>query len=248
MTVSPFLLLQVVSAATGKTSTHCATLTADGDAATLLFSADAGPGDYLVYYLPFRTCEFASGACTYNAVATYDTPSHCRDPSSWVNTTHTALAKNTTVCPLSEGRSPFDAFTPEELRATATECAAWWGAAGAVLPGGALVAAAVVGDNGRGIALAPGIPAAWAQRPPSQLRTYVTALAPGERHTLVVGVAALSGPLLVRGYTVAPSLPSGWLVTCFNLEGTSAGGEAWTRNVASVPANWTLPLWFGKAE
>lgn len=217
---------------------NCSTLVgATADAVTVLFSADAGPGLYLAYFMPFKTCEYNGGSCQYDAEVSYDSPSSCTAPATWPSQ-RSAVVVQATAEPLPEGSSPYNQYNTHELRATQAEIAA--------MPKfdlGHIVAA----DSFANVTpAANGVPMAWVARSSSDRQSYRAVLAPNEHHTFQISVAATTQPLLVRSYA-APGLPSGWQLNCFNLEGIDAWGNPWQPTTPPlVQVNRTLPLWFGK--
>jgi hypothetical protein len=110
------------SAPVSHCSRNASTLTSTS--ASFIFTADSGAaGDYFLYYLPFLTCEYANGACEYNADVNYVPVTHCLEAEWWPS--------NAVITPVTsisyEGFTNFDAFTdmefpmsPKELSAFAT--------------------------------------------------------------------------------------------------------------------------------
>jgi hypothetical protein len=95
-------------------------------AATFFFTADAGVNaSYYLYYLPFSTCEYAGGACEYNADVAYAPRAHCAD-APWWPAGAAALAPDAVTY---EAVSDFDAFTDMERLASRDEVAAFFAAA-----------------------------------------------------------------------------------------------------------------------
>lgn len=186
--------------------------------------------------MPFTTCEYSGGACTYNAQADYNPPTHCQNSTSWISQPG-VVAVNASFAAVPDGITEFDAYTDQELRATATEIEA--------LPLLALGAIAATDAFYNVTPPAPGLPMSWAARSAAQRLTYTAQLAPNEHHTFQVGLAARIRPFNVSSYKVS-GLPAAWYVTCFNLEGSDAWGQPWQPvRWPRVWLNWTLPLWFG---
>ena len=102
---------------------HCSrnTTTLTSTSASFIFTADTGAGDYFLYYLPFSTCEYANGACEYNADVNYAPVTHCLESQWWPS--------NTTIIPVTsmtyEGVTSFDAFTEMEFPMSKNELAAF---------------------------------------------------------------------------------------------------------------------------
>jgi hypothetical protein len=87
----------------------------NADSATFSFAPVDGEHTYFIYYMPFKTCEYAGGACIYNAQALYD-PSDAPGSCSY--------SGNATVQPLVatyEARAQFESFEPMEMPMTAAE-------------------------------------------------------------------------------------------------------------------------------
>lgn len=105
-------------------------------AGTFTFASD-GSASYFLYYLPFSTCEYANGACQYNADVTYDARTHCNDAPWWPLGTPMIAPTAATY----EGRTEFDAYSDMEQPMSPVEFSAFIAAAAPPLPLGALLIA-----------------------------------------------------------------------------------------------------------
>ena len=88
--------------------------------ATFVFSADVGAGSYFLYYLSFETCEYAGGACEYNADVSYDPRTHCADAPWWPADAPPPAALPPAAIAY-EAVTDFDAFTDMEVSEGAVE-------------------------------------------------------------------------------------------------------------------------------
>jgi len=89
--------------------------------ATFSFAADAGAGDYFLFFLPFATCEYDGGACQYNADVAYSPPVHCLDAPWWPAGAAPAAPSAVAY----EASTPFDAFSDMEFLMAPAELAAF---------------------------------------------------------------------------------------------------------------------------
>ena len=126
---------------------HCArnASTLTPTSATFFFSADAGAGDYFLYYLPFSTCEYANGACEYGADVDYAPLSHCLEAPWWPAGAAPAPASAVAY----EGATPFDEFTDMEFLMSPAEVSTF-GPAPLLITESATSSARVWGGGGGG--------------------------------------------------------------------------------------------------
>jgi hypothetical protein len=238
--------LLVVEAATGAVIQNVARLEIRREFGDLAFQAAAGPGDYFVYYLPYRV----EGRSNYPKVI-YPAPEPTTDPA-WLERHGLDRASpspdRTDALPRArflrlESVDEFDTFDPMELIATREETdrllAAHPGAGFLVLPE----------DRRFPIRMADDLPWRWAQRGPG--RRFRGDAARGEFYAFQIGVWACRAD--VPGLKVSSSdlreqggsgvIPAD-AFRCFNLGGANWDGTRFEKEV-SVPRGKIQALWCG---
>jgi len=249
----------VVDASTGQRVTNVLPFAVTGEIGYLLFEPKTVPGDYYVYFMPYRS----GGRKNYPDIK-YDLPVATED-QGWLGAAKAVLLRNEyAVGQVSMADVPsaevveiqsadeFSAFTPMELVATAQETktllAAHPGAPYLLFPE----------DRMLSIRMAEFLPHRWAAAGPSG--TVTGRAARGEYFTFQVGVWAAREAIadlqikfsdLVQtaakiedGSPAAQTLIPAKAMTCFNKNGTNWDGSPIEKAV-SVGKGRTQALWCG---
>ncbi|RPI98712.1 MAG: hypothetical protein EHM31_11420, partial [Candidatus Aminicenantes bacterium] len=238
----------VVDASTGQRITNVLPLAVTGEIGYLLFEPKTVPGDYYVYFMPYRS----EGRKNYPNIK-YDLPEATEDPG-WMASAKAVLLRDEYAAgqvPMADVPSAgvieiqsadeFSAFTPMELVATAQEIktllAAHPGAPYLLFPE----------DRTLSIRMADFLPYRWADAGPAG--TVAGKAARGEYFTFQVGVWAARAALsdlevrfsdLALGQAVIPAKE----LTCFNKRGVDWDGSTIMKTVP-VEKGKVQALWCG---
>ncbi len=238
----------VVDASTGQRITNVLPLAVTGEIGYLLFEPQTVPGDYYVYFMPYRS----EGRKNYPNIK-YDLPEATGDPG-WLDAAKAVLVRDEYAIgqvPMADVPSAevveiqsadeFSAFTPMELVATAPETKALLAAHPAapylLFPE----------DRTLSIRMADFLPYRWAVAGPAGVVTGRAAR--GEYFTFQVGVWAARAALsdlevrfsdLALGQAVIPAKD----LTCFNGGGTDWDGSPIVKAVP-VEKGKVQALWCG---
>lgn len=159
------------------------------------FSSQPRLADHL-YFMPFSSCEFAGGGCTYGAQVEYDSVGAggrgCTDSPAWYSPMSTA-AMATPSAVMLQSRTAFAAFPPIEQPGTAAEVAAMLQKAPPNAP-------ALLFPEGREqpVRMQRNIPVAWTARDLSRRPTYNGAAQPSEHFTFQIAVYAHKNAVTVQ--------------------------------------------------
>ena len=238
----------VVDASTGQRITNVLPLAVTREIGHLLFEPKTVPGDYYVYFMPYRS----EGRKNYPNVK-YDLPEAAEDPG-WMDAAKAVLLRDEYAAghvPMADvpraevveiqSADEFSAFTPMELVATAQETKALL----AAHPGAHYLL--FPEDRTLSIRMADFLPYRWAAAGPAGAVTGRAAR--GEYFTFQVGVWAARTALsdlevkfsdLVLGQTVIPAKD----LTCFNKRGVDWDGSPIEKAVP-VEEGRIRALWCG---
>ena len=201
-----------------------------GERGEVVFRPSSGPGEYLIYYLPFKWQTW------YNNVSDYLPPEYEADPA-WVASVPAEVPE--AKVDRFESVSRFHFWTPMGLTATAEETAALKEAAGGdmvVFPE----------DRAFPIQFRSALPIKWTKGPEASFKGLAMR---NEYYTWQLGVWAAGKELkylnvafsdLRNGSAVIPADE----LTCFNQEGTSWDGSHMEFDV-NVPQGKIQALWCG---
>lgn len=148
-----------------------------------------------LYFMPFSSCEFAGGGCTYGAQVVYDGVGAggrgCTDSPSWYSVSTAAMATPSAV--MLQSRTAFAAFPPIEQPGTAAEVSAMLQTAPPNAP-------ALLFPEGREqpVRMQRSIPVAWTARDLSRRPTYNGAVQPSEHFTFQIAVYAHKNAVTVQ--------------------------------------------------
>ena len=214
----------VLSSATSLAVKHCTTLSADSQSATIVFSANDGPGLYHVYYMPFTTCEY--GTCEYGASASYkrsEQPVRCDDNASdWLTSSVATLA----VAERIQSRTAFDGFGEMELAATQAQVQTLLQHAS----GGALL---VTEERANAVRMTRHLPRSWATRSVANLATFSGVASPGEHFNFQVALVAVDSNLTIVRASASSGLAA-LAPVCMNLEGSDFWGRPYEPSDAAM--------------
>ena len=249
----------VVDASTGQRVTNVLPLAVTREIGFLLFEPKTVPGDYYVYFMPYKS----EGRKNYPNTK-YDPPAVTEDPG-WMETAKAVLLRDvyaTGQVPMADVPSAkvveiqsvdeFSAFTPMELVATAQETKALL----AAHPGAPYLL--FPEDRSLSIRMADLLPYRWAASGPAGAVTGRAAR--GESFTFQVGVWAareaitdldvrfsdliLTATGAAGGSAASPYLIPAKDLTCFNKRGTDWDGSPIVKTVP-VDAGKIQALWCG---
>ncbi|HOD81819.1 MAG TPA: DUF6067 family protein [Phycisphaerae bacterium] len=235
----------VVDAATGKRLANVVTVRATRESGDVLFQPATAPGEYFVYYMPFKT----EGSWYFPSVR-YLTPADTAEPA-WAAACKQAAdaIREGKPCDLPAARliefqavNDFHRFDPMEVIATAGEIKA-------LLAAHAGAAFLLFGEDRRHpIRMSDDLPLRWIQAGPG--RTLRGEACRGEFYAFQVGLWACGQDLRdvsVRfGELAGPgggSIPASAL-RCFNVGGTDWLGRAFQKTL-HVPKGKVQALWMG---
>lgn len=233
----------IVTTAAGAEVRNAFTARADAASGDIVFSPDAGPGDYYAYYLALQEPPKGRLSPTSERKAAYRAPAFAGDPA-WKQS-----AGNWNALPHAralefQARTAFDSFSPMEVTATAAEMRQLARAH----PQPYLV---FVEDRQYPIRMFDALPARWiASGPVSKLDARALR---GEFYVFQVGVYAQPGAS-TQAAVIEPSFdsltaPSGAKIdaaafTCFNTEGRDAAGRPFRKEWSVAPGR-VGALWCG---
>ena len=249
----------VKHAATGAEAAHVVARNVTAESGEVFFSPSAGAGEYFLYYLPYRERKGSSEGRHQPKWNDYFPPDYA-DGETWLRGGDAPAAvpspRLTDAEVLRfESRTPFEAWTPTGLRATAEETAAVRRAH----PENPVV---FTEDRVNPIHPASWLPAKWAKGTEARDTFAGTALK-DEYYVWQIALWTPGGALegvkvtfsdlvpdtlsaaatAVPGDSRPPTLPAASL-TCFNTEGVNWDGEPMDIKL-DVPANRVQPLWCG---
>ncbi len=204
------------------------------ESGSFIFEAQAGPGEYTFYYLPYQLLGMF-GSESYLPPAYHPDQTWLRQ-NELMDTAR--LPQRFAALPRAkvrqlQSRGPFHSFYPMEVCATAAEVAALK----ATLPG---EWALFPEPREFPIRMTDALPYRWIAGGPANALTLTAR--PGEYLTFQVGVWAAKGGLEITGAT--GQLPGLGAPTCFNLGGVDAAGHDFTQTIP-VPKGRVQSLWFG---
>lgn len=237
--------LLVIDGATNQQITNVVRVNLNAEFGDLLFQPPTAPGDYFVYYLPYRTEGWWAFPTTV-----YPTPTNRAD-AAWVQACQPLadriLAGQTNDVPVArllefQAINEFHRFDPMELVATTNELraleAAHAGRPYLVFPE----------DRRHPIRMTTALPVRWIRHGPRQ--SFEGAAERGEFYAFQLGLFALGQALddVQVGFAdlrgpAGTTIPATAL-RCFNLAGTNWLGQPIRKRV-DVPHRRVQPLWLG---
>lgn len=236
--------IQIFDAATGAQVKNIFRVRIDNESGDLLFQPATVPGDYYVYFMPFKL-----EPPDYCPTTVYLPPKDEADPA-W-NTACEPLAKQ-----IADGKTDglaatkvlefqaindFHRFDPMEIPATAAEMkkllADRSDKAYLVFPE----------DRTRPIRMTEALPARWIRSGP--VDSFRGEACRGEYYVFQLGVYAVTQDVAAIGYSATPFVKTEGKdelgpITCYNLEGVDWKGRRFTKKV-TVAKGRVQPLWFG---
>ncbi len=238
----------VVDAATGKRVANVVRAGISRECGDLLFQPVSGPGEYHIYYLPFRS----TGRAWYVPTTVYLTPTNTAD-AAWAATCAPVVerikAGKTAGVPQAklidiQATDDFHRFDPMEVTATAAETSKFMAKYGnhpyLLFPEGRRYP----------IRMTDEMPLRWIQSVPGE--PFAGEACRGEFYCFQVGMYAYSQPvedvsisfekLVGTGGTVIPASA----IRCFNLSGTNWLGKEIHKTV-NVPKGKVQAFWVGIA-
>lgn len=231
----------VVNAATGQEVSNVAILDFSPESGTIVFQPKTVPGDYYVYYLPYKFRKGWNDA-RYGKPWNDYLPPEYEARQSWTD----SVKNNPDPVPFAEvrrfeSRSQFDFFTPMGLIATQREIENLK----AEMPDDFLT---FPEDRSFPIRLTT-VPVRWVEKGPSS--EFEGMACPNEYYTWQTGLWAVTKDLENISWSCSDFIhESGKAtiskkdITCFNLEGTNWDGKPITFDV-NVPKGKVQALWFG---
>jgi len=231
----------IISAVSHLRVARCGRIEADlhGEAATYVFDASDGPGEYHLYFMPFLACEYGGGSCPYDATVEYisNASMGCADGRWWAEQDPVSASSVEL-----QSRTAFDAFQNEEIAATAEERIRLAAQAPATSP-----VVVVTEDRSHPLRMRRQVPYSWVQR--EQPADFFGSAQPGEQFTLQLGVWAHKRTVQLKNVSFTSlahqggdaSIPSSQM-RCMNIAGTDHWGRPY-HSSPSVLAGHVLPLW-----
>ena len=222
----------------------------NAEAINVTFSVIAGAAsettEYYLYYMPFTTCEYQGGSCTYDARSVYDNASlGCKfigEENNWKR--RLSPGSSATY----EARAPFESFEPMEMPMTALEQSEFMKARNVNKDGVVLVGE----THDFPIKMKSQLPFRWLGKPaspqvhataaPDQHLTFQIAAINFGASNVTVASIAFSGLESSRG----DKIPSSSL-RCMNANGVDFWGRPTTYEIPEIEPGNVLALWIALA-